>query len=346
MLCIKFSLFAAVALLAQILHARNVRQRQVVKENPRTVSGEYGCYTDFGREEREDVKTFSRLYSYTFPVTAYAKTTPSTTTVTQTSTSTLQGTATATATITSTKRTSSYTVSTVSAPSGFTPIAFATGAAAITAALVLASDSTGELKNVQNVKISLGIDPHGNCRARPRLYPQQVVCEQVVRVYTTTTSFYTYTGTVTTTVNVPGPTAYATVTTTTTSTTTITDVVPNPTETMYAACQSNNWALGRGEQPPSFFVEAVHSWRVGFEERRTETPEACCIACQRTEECSGSLWHATTSTCYIFKTDLCRSPGELRSSTTVDFRNAFYASNGQCGSWRISDARPGSPADV
>ncbi|WYZ38604.1 hypothetical protein EsH8_III_000518 [Colletotrichum jinshuiense] len=344
----KYPLLAVVVLFAQAIGAQNAQGFQLLQSPPRTVSGEHGCYTDFGQEWRGRVRTYSRLYSYTFPVTEYTYTTPTTTTVTVTPTGNVHGTVTTTTTITATTHLSSTTILTVRAPSGFTPLASIIARADASSGLQQYAEDTDNSSDITQDELSLSVNKEGRLKSRPPLWPQQVVCEQVVRVFTTTTATITATRASTTTTTLPGPSVQTTVSTTVTTTATVIDIVANPTQTVYEACQANNLKASHGD-PPSYFVEAVHGWLVSREERRTESPEGCCIACQNTPNCGGSLYHGLSRTCYIFKTrrgrSQCGSPGELRSTANVTDASNFWASNGQCGSWRISDERPGTPTD-
>ncbi|KDN65076.1 hypothetical protein CSUB01_04951 [Colletotrichum sublineola] len=289
---------------------------QLSQSPPRTVTAEQGCYTDFGQSSR-DVQTYSRLYSYTFPVTEYTYTTPTTSTITITPTISAGGLGTTTSTVTTTTHVTSFTTVTVAVPARFTPIS---------AAIVRAGGAYGLWESPDGAPIqpadvdrsfgmSLSADEEGNRTVRPVLWPQAVVCEKVVRIFTTTTSTITATRAATTTTTLPGPTQQTTVTMTTTTTSTITDVAANPTRTVYEACQTNNLQEHHG-QPRSYFVEALYNWFVtSLETRRTDTPENCCVACQTTPDCNGSLYHLLSGTCYIFKTRgdgrQCQSPAPV-----------------------------------
>ncbi|KAK2002670.1 hypothetical protein LX36DRAFT_707621 [Colletotrichum falcatum] len=300
------SLLTAVVLAIHTARAEEAAlEFQLSQSPPRTVTGEQGCYTDFGERKRDHVPTFSRLYSYTFPVTEYTYTTPTTRTITITPTPSARGPGTVTSTITTTTHVSSLTAVTVKAPTYFTPIAAAIARVEGAFGLLESSDEapTSPADVDDSFSISLSADREGRRTARPFLWPQAVVCEKVVRVFTTTTSTITATRAATTTTTLPSPTRQTTVTTTTTTTTstsTITDVAANPTQTVYEACQTNNVQAYRG-QTRSYFVEALHNWFVIREERHADTGENCCIACQRTPGCTGSLYHLS-GTCYIFKT--------------------------------------------
>ncbi|GKT40894.1 uncharacterized protein ColSpa_01075 [Colletotrichum spaethianum] len=340
------SLLAAIALMAHIANAEEAaRGLQLSQSPPRTVTGEQGCYTDFGRSWRGSVPTYSRLYSYTFPVTEYIYTTPTTSTVTITPTISAGSAGTTTSTVTTTTHISSFTTVTVRAPARFTPLASVIAEAGNAPGLRESADEAHMISGDTDYSLSLSVDKDGRCATKPFLWPQAVVCEKVVRVFTTTTSTITATRAATTTTILPGPTAQTTVTTTTTTTSTITDVAANPTQTVYDACQTNNLRAYHG-QPRSYFVEAVHDWFITREERRTGTPESCCIACQTTSDCGGSLYHLFSGTCYIFKSRgnqrQCQSPGKLRSTMNITTSGVFWASNGGCGSWRISNEEPGS----
>ncbi|KAK1599497.1 uncharacterized protein LY79DRAFT_535254 [Colletotrichum navitas] len=348
------SLLTAIVLAAQnIANAEEAAlEVQLPESPPRTVTGEQGCYTDFAERKRDSVPTYSRLYSYTFPVTEYTYTTPTTSTITVTPTISAEGVVTITSTVTTTTHVSSFSTVTVEAPTGFTPISAAsarTGGAygrlgSLDEALISPADADHSFGN------SLSGDEEGRRTVRPFLWPQAVVCEKVVRVFTTTTSTITVTRAATTTTTLPGPTQQTTVatTTTTTTTSTITEVAANPTRTVYEACQTNNVQAYHG-QPRSYFVEALYYWPVTSEERRTDTPENCCVACQTTPDCSGSLYHLFSGTCYIFKTRderrQCKPPLKLRSQTNITTNGIFWASNGRCGSWRITEEEPGSSTE-
>ncbi|WQF79612.1 hypothetical protein CDEST_04626 [Colletotrichum destructivum] len=343
-------LLAAIALMARLVHAEDAaRELQLSQSPPRTVTGAQGCYTDFGPPWRGSVPTFSRLYSYTFPVTEYTYTTPTTSTVTVTPTISDRAVVTTTSTVTTTTHVSSITTATVRAPARFTPLASVVARAGGASALKDTIDDAQAEQGDGGNSFSLSVDEEGKFIARPFLWPQAVVCEKVVRIFTTTTTTITATWAATTTTTLPGPTVQTTVTTTTTQTSTVTDFAANPTQTVYEACQANNLQAYRG-QPRSYFVEAVHSWLTTREERRASSPEGCCIACQTTSDCGGSLYHSLTRTCYIFKSGgnrkQCRSPGELRSTTRITTGGVFWASNGGCASWRLSAKEPGSSTEV
>ncbi|GJC81804.1 hypothetical protein ColLi_04642 [Colletotrichum liriopes] len=342
-------LLTAITLMAQTANAEQAaRALQLSQSPPRTVTGEQGCYTDFGRSWRGSVPTYSRLYSYTFPVTEYTYTTPTTSTVTITPAVSSGAAGTTTSTVTTTTHVSSLTTATVRAPARFTPLASVIARAGDASGLQESLDESQTTTGDTDYSLSLSADKEGKCTARPFLWPQAVVCEKVVRVFTTTTSTITATWAATTTTILPGPAVQTAVTTTVTRTSTITDVAANPTQTVYEACQSNNLQAYHG-QPRSYFVEAVHNWFITREGRRTDTPESCCVACQTTSNCAGSLYHLFSGTCYIFKTGgnqrQCRSPGELRSTRNITTSGIFWASNGRCGSWRVSNEEPGSSTE-
>ncbi|OHF02842.1 hypothetical protein CORC01_01943 [Colletotrichum orchidophilum] len=353
---------AAVVLLAQICLVEGARYLNITDSPPRTVTAEQGCFTDFGPVSKDSVPTFSRLYSYTFPVTAYSYIIPSTSTITVTPTVSGGGDGgggdpaiTSTSTVTTTTHVSSlYSPSTVTAGPRFTPLASALSRRPVIRQIGEADLSIEDVPN----NLVVGIDSYGVSRADPPLYPQAVVCEEIIRVFTTSTSTITasYAATTTTTLLLPSALQNTTAaTTTTTETSTITDVVSNPTQTVYQACQADNLVSGH-DVPPTYFVEAVHNWYIVREERIVDTAENCCIACQREADCGGSLYHMFSGTCYTFRTggggefrehgrqggtgERCRAPGELRSSTDFADGAIFVASNGQCSGWWVSDEAP------
>ncbi|KAK7456239.1 hypothetical protein CaCOL14_004281 [Colletotrichum acutatum] len=370
----KAPIAAAVALLAQLCRARDhLVFRNVSDSPPRTVTGEHGCYTDFDRDYRGSVPTFSRLYSYTFPVTAYSYFIPSTSTITVTPTvsgggggggggGSVTGPITSTSTVTTTTHVTSFgTATTITAGPRFTPLASALNHRRPASGRPQVQDS-GYRANDDS--LVLGVDKAGLAKADPPLFPQAVVCEMVIRVFTTSTSTITASYAATTTITLPAPNATTTTiapvqnattaTTTTTVTSTITDEMANPTQTVYQACQANNLVSGHGA-PQTYFVEAIHSWHVVREQRIAETAENCCIACQGEADCGGSLYHMFSGICYTFRTGgeghghggnpgghggQCRAPGELRSTANVADGAVFVASNGQCGGWWVSDEAP------
>ncbi|KAL2880894.1 hypothetical protein SGCOL_003544 [Colletotrichum sp. CLE4] len=371
----KAPLAAAVALLAQICQARNhLVFRNDTESPPRTVIGEQGCYTDFGRDYRVSIPTFSRLYSYTFPVTAYSYFIPSTSTITVTPTVTGgggggggggTGPITPTSTVTTTTHVTSLgSMTTITAGPHFTPLASALQHRRPEGGRPQLQETkdSGYRIDSSSDSLVLGVDKAGIAKAYPPLWPQAVVCEKVIRVFTTSTLTITASYAATTTITLPGPSSTTTsvrnaTTTTTTVTSTITDEVPNPTQTVYQACQANNLVSGHG-QPQTYFVEAIHSWHVVREQRIAETAEKCCIACQGEADCGGSLYHMFSGICYTFRTGgggggggrgpggngdhggHCRAPGELRSSADVADGAVFVASNGHCGGWWVSDEAP------
>ncbi|KAK1984263.1 hypothetical protein LZ30DRAFT_748041 [Colletotrichum cereale] len=348
------SLLAAIALTAHIANAEeSALEVRLSQSPPRTVTGEQGCYTDFGRWWRKNVPTHSRLYSYTFTLTESTYTTPTTSTVTITPAISVGGTATITSTVTTTRHVSLFSTATVKAPARFTPIADTMAGAGLDSGYGRL-ESSDEAHAPQadadgSFGISLSADNDGGLASRPLLLPQVVVCEKVVRVFVTTT--FTITRAATTTTILPGPTQQSTVTTTTTTTSTVNDAAASPTITTYEACQMNNMQSYHGE-PRSYFVEAVHNWSVAREERRTNAPSNCCVACQETPDCRGSLYHLSSGTCYMFKTRddgrKCQAPGKLRSAPETNTTNQygiFWASNGRCGSWEFSNKEPGSSTE-
>ncbi|KAF9874812.1 hypothetical protein CkaCkLH20_07506 [Colletotrichum karsti] len=360
MVCSKTSAAALAALLLQgsfvLGQVNDVQVPTPTTSPPRTVTGEYGCYTDFVQERPESVETLSRVYSHTSPITYYHYVTPFRTTVTVTPSplpppsATAPATITITDTVTSYTRTTSFTIQSIPTPAGFIPLS---------SAVYRPRDDFGNLYIDQSDGASEDADTFPNAQhplklslaqsqdvvADPPFYPERVVCERVVRIYTTTTETYTVTGTFTTTVTAatPSPTipsVPAQVTTTTTYTTTSTwqVVMPNPTFTAYEACQANNMvSRAPGDRP---IVEAANDWSVTREERYAESAYDCCVFCQREDKCTGSLYFRNV--CYTFRDDddTCATPGELRWSRRASTKGAFVASNGMCGSWRLSRTPP------
>ncbi|TEA17911.1 hypothetical protein C8034_v012104 [Colletotrichum sidae] len=352
--------------LAAVAAAQSNTSSSRSESPPRTVEGEYGCYTDYGIESRSVVQTFSRLYRLTVPVTVYDYVTPPASTATVTLTSTLPPPAiSVTPTITSTSTVFAFTsttftqVRTVPTGPAFTPLASALATqlrgmpsldsadeeeAAAPEVDVSQRGETGLLK--------LTLDSSAAVVADPPLFEQQVVCERVIRVYATITSTFTAAGgaPTTTTTIVPGPTASnsvlpvpVTATTTTTSTLTVTVAATNPTFTAYEACYASNLvSYGPGVRP---IVEAANGFAVTRERVYAISGYDCCVACQRTGGCTGSVHNGNQ--CFLFKENVfggyCISPGDLRWSPRPGFGPAFTASNGECGSWRFSRDPPGSP---
>ncbi|KAL0943711.1 uncharacterized protein CTRU02_201598 [Colletotrichum truncatum] len=360
----KFQKISIVAVIAYLVEGTLVAAQDslttlssAVEPPPRTVNGEYGCYTDFGPTSR-DVQTFSRVYYITQPITRPYYIPAPTTTITVTPTalppSILPATNTITCmtTITTTTRITSFVEQTVQTPSGFTPLASAIyrpNGGFLNAAN--AKQPENNAADIQQQSLKLRIESQNAVVAQPQLYPQRVVCERVVHVYTTTTQTYTMTGVHTSTVTAPAPThsnpvfpVQYTTTITTTTTSTITDVAPNPTYTAYEACQSNNLVsqVTRGRRP---IIEAENGFGVTQEQHFESSAYNCCVACQRENECTGSLFYANT--CYTFRgwQDTCMSPGELRWSRRATFGGSFTASNGKCGSWGLSRTPPSTESD-
>ncbi|KAF6836787.1 hypothetical protein CMUS01_05267 [Colletotrichum musicola] len=327
--------------------------------NVRTVTGEYGCYTDYGSSTPSVVPTFSRIYSLTTPVTYYNYVTPSATTVTVTPSALpnptlgFPDTTTITTTVTTFTFAASTFTSTVPVSAGFTPLASVINRrrGGFRAVDDSTEDGSGDVQFSEDQSknlLELSLTPENQVVANPPLAPQQVFCALIVRIFTTTTTTFTVTGTPTTTVTLPPalPTGFTvpaqvTATTTTTETVTNTNLVVDPTFTAYRACQRDNLVSQvRGGFP---IVEAASNWQTLRERRQTNSAYDCCVACQTTNSCQGSLY--SSGTCFLFKGDAfdltCPSPGFLRYSRFSFAGRGFTASNGQCGSWFLSRQVPG-----
>ncbi|KAK2048481.1 hypothetical protein LZ31DRAFT_538891 [Colletotrichum somersetense] len=345
------SLLTTIVLAVHIANAEEAALKvQLSHSPPRTVTAEQGCHTNFAALMRESVQTFSRLYSYTFPVTEYIYTTPTTSTITFTPIIPTKSVDTITSTVTTTTHVSSYSTVTVKPPPGFVPIAAAIAQADAAFGLLESPEKApSPPANANKTWVhSLSSDNEGGLTAKPFLWPQGVTCEKVIRVFTTITSAITATRAATTTITLPGPSQQTTVTTTTTTTSTITEVGADPTRTVYEACQTDNVQAYHG-QPRSYFVEALNHFLVTREERHTDTPENCCIACQTTLDCKGSVYHQFSGICHLFRPNLdrsrCSASMMLRSKTNISMDGVFWASNGRCGTWEIRNDEPGSPVD-
>ncbi|KAK2027265.1 hypothetical protein LX32DRAFT_694961 [Colletotrichum zoysiae] len=336
------SLLTTIVLVVHIANAEEAALGdQLSQSPPRTATAEQGCHTPFLAFKQDSVQTFSNLYSYTFTVTEYIYTTPTTSTITFTPTIPTNSVGTITSTVTTTTRVSSYSTVTVETPvAGFVPIAHN---------IARADDAFGLLESPEKAPYSptnanrylvesVSSDNEGGLRTKPLLKPQRVICEKVIRVFTTFTSTITATWAATATTTLPGPSQQTTVTTTMTTTSTITEVGADPTRTVYEACQTNNVQAYHG-QPKSYFAEALSNYRITHDVRHTDTPENCCIACQTTFDCEGSLYHQSSGTCRLYRPNnersKCSSSLVLRSKTNISMDGVFWASNGRCG--RLDD---------
>ncbi|KAK2759624.1 hypothetical protein CKAH01_05411 [Colletotrichum kahawae] len=313
-----------------------------------TVQGEYGCYTDFGQRSVANVETFSRVYSITTPVTYYNYVTPSKVTVTITPTGvtptgqTSAATITSTLTLTTITSITAGTLATLPAPAGFTPLA----SALIHSAQNVGGDSSSAVvERSETQPLMLGLNANNAAIvADPPLFPQVVHCERVIRIFAYTTVESTVTGVFTTFVTAPTPSqtvpsvpAQVTTTTTTYTTSTVT-AASMPTATLYAACQSDNLVSHVPGRRP--IVQAANDYSVTRERRYANSAYACCVSCQLENGCTGSLYYRNA--CYTFRpsTDTCGNPGDLRWGRRANFDGAFVASNGKCGSWRLSQTPP------
>ncbi|KAJ0384710.1 hypothetical protein COL922a_007767 [Colletotrichum nupharicola] len=293
-------------------------------------------------------ETFSRIYSITTPVTYYNYVTPSKVTVTITPTGVpptgQTGPATTTSTLTLTTITSitAGTFATVPAPAGFTPLA---SALIRDSAQNVGGDSSYIEERSVRQPLVLGLNANNAALvADPPLFPQVVHCERVIRIFTTTTVDNTITGVFTTFVTAPTPSqsvpsvpAQVTTTTTTYTTSTVT-VASMPTATLYAACQSDNLVSHVPGRRP--IVQAANDYSITRERRHADSAYACCVSCQLENGCTGSLYYL--GACFTFRpsTDTCGNPGDLRYGRRANFDGAFVASNGKCGSWRLSQTPP------
>ncbi|KAI8292177.1 Cell surface glycoprotein 1 [Colletotrichum sp. SAR11_57] len=234
------------------------------------------------------------------------------------------------------------TFATVPAPAGFTPLA---SALVRDSAQNVGGDSSHIEERSVRQPLVLGLNANNAALvADPPLFPQVVHCERVIRVFTTTTVDNTITGVFTTFVTAPTPSqsvpsipAQVTTTTTTYTTSTVT-VASMPTATLYAACQSDNLVSHVPGRRP--IVQAANDYSITRERRHADSAYACCVSCQLENGCTGSLYYR--GACFTFRpsTDTCGNPGDLRYGRRANFDGAFVASNGKCGSWRLSQTPP------